>query len=60
LVQHDAHTLDAEGRAMNVFTIDMLLLWVAVGGTLAVAAVADAIVLLDLTWRCWAMLMGDR
>jgi hypothetical protein len=45
---------------MSGFTIDMLLMWIAVGGTLAVAAVADTIVLLDLTWRCWAMLMGDR
>jgi hypothetical protein len=42
---------------MNGFSIDMWLMWVAIGGTLGVAAVADTWVLLALAARCWAMLM---
>jgi hypothetical protein len=32
-------------------------LWIAIGGSLGVAVIADVLMLIDFTARCWAMLM---
>jgi hypothetical protein len=42
---------------MNAFPWMDAGLWIAIGGSLAVAVIADGLVLLALAARCWAMLM---
>jgi hypothetical protein len=42
---------------MSGFTLDVCLMWTAIGGCLTVAVIADTLVLLSLAARCWTMLM---